>query len=275
MQKSGQDILVIGNYTKDVYLRLDPTKNHSEKDHAATPWLDFAFDGSSHYYFSRVPILGGSAITEEIFRHFQLYFYSLHAQSIPYRYILSLEDQVHYLSPQNFPENFWLTPVIAPRWIFIDRSANLSQQSSRAIASYLKANPSCLLAIFISQYSKAFLPHMQELINLAKFKITDLKQPRLISDLEISETEIKTKNYIGKWSQREKDALKTHLSINQTIAATFFASLCVGYDELSALKLTLANLENASLSSTTSHAKLLEYIQTKQFDISPREANSH
>ena len=45
-----QSILIVGNITKDVYLRLDNRKNHFETDQNHIKWLDLAFDGTSHRY---------------------------------------------------------------------------------------------------------------------------------------------------------------------------------------------------------------------------------
>ena len=67
-----QDILIVGNITKDVYLRLDDHKNHFEKDQDDVDWLDFAFNGDTHEFFSRVAVFGGSAITKEVFTNFDI-----------------------------------------------------------------------------------------------------------------------------------------------------------------------------------------------------------
>ena len=47
-------VAIIGNITKDIYLRLDNRLNKFEEDDKHVKWLDFSFDGSSHDYYSRV-----------------------------------------------------------------------------------------------------------------------------------------------------------------------------------------------------------------------------
>ena len=53
-----QSVVIIGNVTKDVYLRLDNRKNNFETDQNNIKWLDIAFNDSHHNYFSRVSIYG-------------------------------------------------------------------------------------------------------------------------------------------------------------------------------------------------------------------------
>ena len=67
-----QSILIVGNITKDVYLRLDNRKNHFETDQNHIKWLDLAFDGTSHRYYSRVSIYGGTSISLEVLSRFGL-----------------------------------------------------------------------------------------------------------------------------------------------------------------------------------------------------------
>ena len=43
------DVLIVGNVLKDVYLRLDNRKNHFETDQNKVAWLDLAFKiGRAH-----------------------------------------------------------------------------------------------------------------------------------------------------------------------------------------------------------------------------------
>ena len=59
------NILIVGNLTKDVYLQLDNHHNHFESDENGVSWLDLAFNGSSHRFFSRTSIYGGAAASFE------------------------------------------------------------------------------------------------------------------------------------------------------------------------------------------------------------------
>ena len=65
-----QNVIIIGNITKDIYLRMDNRKNQFEADQNNVKWLDFAFNGSSHEYFSRVSIFGGASISLEVLSRF-------------------------------------------------------------------------------------------------------------------------------------------------------------------------------------------------------------
>ena len=66
------NILIVGNVTKDVYLRLDNRQNKFETDQNDIKWLDFAFDGSTHRYYNRVSIFGGASISLEVLTRFGL-----------------------------------------------------------------------------------------------------------------------------------------------------------------------------------------------------------
>ena len=65
-------ILIVGNVTKDVYLRLDNRQNNFETDQNDIKWLDLAFDGSTHKYYNRVSIYGGASISLEVFKRFDI-----------------------------------------------------------------------------------------------------------------------------------------------------------------------------------------------------------
>ena len=61
-------ILIVGNILKDVYLSLDERQNKVETDENGTPWMDVAFNGESHPFFSRTSVFGGAAVTLEVFK---------------------------------------------------------------------------------------------------------------------------------------------------------------------------------------------------------------
>jgi len=139
-------ILIVGNITKDVYLRLDENQNKFERDENKVNWLDLAFDGSSHRFFSRVAIFGGAAVSMEVLSRFEIgaeivntAASFLSGQMIvkyapeTYRYILCRDDNISYLSPTLPPPTVWKAPGSPPNWIYIDRSAVITPELSERI----------------------------------------------------------------------------------------------------------------------------------------------
>ena len=181
-------ILIVGNITKDVYLRLDNRQNNFETDQNDIKWLDFAFDGSTHKYYNRVSIFGGASISLEVLTRFGLQaeisgttasfldgqFIAKDADTV-YRYILCQDRHVSYLSPSNYAQTTWEVPNESVDWIYLDRSANISPKLAEEIVEYLELNHQSKLALFVGKYSNVNANHMRDLFNHASLVITDLK----------------------------------------------------------------------------------------------------
>lgn len=266
-----QNVLILGNITKDIYLRLDNRQNHFETDQNNTKWLDLAFNGSSYQYYSRVSIYGGTSISLEVLSRFGHHaaiagtpaafldgqFVAKDANT-SYRYILCQDENAAYIAPSSYKNTIWREPDEAPDWLYVDRSAKLTPDLAKKIEDYLNANATTKLALFVSRYSDQRAPFFRALAARASFIITDTKlllentkDPLVITDRAIE--------YRGKriaWSLKERQDLVTRLSSHLTIAASVFAAILAGKSADDALLLARANIENSKLNTTTDLSKL-------------------
>ncbi len=275
------NILIVGNVTKDVYLRLDNRQNNFETDRNDIKWLDFAFDGSTHKYYNRVSIFGGASISLEVLTRFGLpaeisgtsatfldgQFIAKDADTV-YRYILCQDRNVSYLSPSNHAPTTWEAPKEDIDWIYLDRSANISPRLAEDIIEYLKSNHQSKLALFVGKYSNANANHMRDLLNRADLVIADLKLSQNIEKLvTIAPHYIE---YMGKrvrWQLEDRQDLMTHLSSHLTIAASVFGALVLGKNPDEALLLARANVEHSILSASSNLSTLEEEISDDYYRI--------
>ncbi len=260
-----QKVVIIGNITKDIYLRLDNRVNKFEEDEHHVKWLDFAFNGSSHNYFSRVAIYGGASISLEVLSRFGLkaeisgapatfldgQFVAKDSTTV-YRYILCQDDNVSYIAPSHHHETTWKMPKDdTPDWIYIDRSANVTPNLVRELMDYLDIEPSCKIAFFISENVNQYANHIRELAEHAALIITDTKLDTQYSN--VVKIFSNTIEYNGKsitWSLNGREDLMTHLSTHLTIGATILGAIILGKSPSEAILLAKANAEGARLSGT-------------------------
>ena len=260
-----QKVVIIGNITKDIYLRLDNRVNKFEEDEHHVKWLDFAFNGSSHNYFSRVAIYGGASISLEVLSRFGLkaeisgapatfldgQFVAKDSTTV-YRYILCQDDNVSYIAPSHHHETTWKMPKDdTPDWIYIDRSANVTPNLVRELMDYLDIEPSCKIAFFISENVNQYANHIRELAEHAALIITDTKLDTQYSN--VVKIFSNTIEYNGKsitWSLNGREDLMTHLSTHLTIGATILGAILLGKSPSEAILLAKANAEGARLSGT-------------------------
>ncbi|MBQ8157257.1 fructose-bisphosphate aldolase class I [Candidatus Saccharibacteria bacterium] len=258
-------VTIVGNVSKDIYLRLDKRSNQFETDARQVEWLDLAFDGSTHNYYSRVAIYGGASISLEVLTRFGLQanisgteasfqdgtFVSRGATTT-YRYLLCKDDAVSYFVPKQSSPTQWQRPESEhPDWLYIDCSANLTSQLSDDILDYLNEHPSCKLAMFVCTNSNQYALHTQKLAQCADFIITNtvLRQPHP-HVATISQDHI---DYNGKridWSLNEKGQIITDFSSRLAIGASLLAAIILGKSPTEALLLAKANVESARLSGT-------------------------
>ncbi len=274
------NILIIGNVTKDVYLRMDNRLNEFEVDQNKVSWLDISFNNSSHHFYSRFSVYGGASISLEVFSRFGI---DAQIASTPasfldgqfitkdtdtdYRYILCKDDDAAYLAPSTKRDSKWEEPEEKPEWIYIDRSARLNPQISEKILAYLNANPDIKLALFTTDHTNQNANYVQKLIQRANF---------LISDVRLNNPHKNVANITPKhiyWSQRriswslEKRDLITRLSAHQTIGATLLAATILGRKPEDALLLAYANVVNSKLGNTSNLQTLEQRILGEQHRI--------
>ena len=278
-------VLIIGNVTKDVYLRLDNRSNQFEEDQHHVKWLDLAFNGSTHEYFRRVSVYGGASISLEVLTRFGI---DANISGTPatfldgqfiakdvkttYRYILCRDDNAVYLNPSEATDSTWRTPEKRPDWIYIDASAIVNRKLANEIETYLNLNNDTRLCLVISKDSEQDIEKIIPLLKRANL---------VISDRELKNTPdnfiLVRDNYIeydGQrvfWSLNDKKDLFTKLSSLLTIAASVFGALVLGKDAGEALLLARANVEKSSLNNTTNLANLEreiadDYYRVERFD---------
>lgn len=265
-----QSVLILGNVTKDVYLRLDNRINNFETDQNGVKWLDLGFNGSVHNYYNRVSIYGGASISLEVLSRFGLNASIsgtpatfLDGQFIAkdvhttYRYILCQNENTSHINPSEATYTTWEAPVNNPDWIYIDSSAVISPKLATSICDYLNLSQNTKLAIFIGNKVNQNANHIRELLDRANVIISDapLSQKR-DNHVLISNTHIE---YMGRrvfWSLDNKKDLLTRFTAHLTISASVLGALILGKDPSEALLLARANIQNSKLSSTSNLSTL-------------------
>ena len=276
-----QSVLIIGNVTKDIYLRLDNRSNHFEEDQNGTNWLDIAFDGSHHDYYSRVSIYGGASISLEILTRFGL---DANISGTPatfldgqfiakdvrtsYRYILCQDENSCFIGPSEPRASTWEAPTKSPDWIYIDYSANITQKLANEVLNYLQLSSSTKLAICVSQKTDQDSSFIRELIDRANLIISNVTLRKKVENhIFADRTHIE---YCGErvfWQLDDKKDQMTKYSRHLTVAASVFGALALGKDSSEALLLARANIERSSLSATASLSTLESEIADEYYRV--------
>lgn len=273
-------VLIVGNITKDVYLRFDNRLNNFEKDQYGVNWLDLAFNHKSYKFYSRASIFGGASVSLEVLSRFNIdtqivdtparfidgQFFTNESQ-VDYRYILCHDNEISYLTPSKFRESNWTTPVEAPDWLYIDRSANITPILGNQISDYLKTNRSTRLAIFISKRSNQNAMHMRRLLERASLIMTDTKldypakNPVIITNEDIT---FQGRRIAAPLHIESKDLL-TRLSLHQTVAATILGAILNQKTVSQCLLLARANVEASRLGNTSNLRTLEQKILGNEY----------
>ena len=274
-------ILIVGNVTKDVYLRLDNRQNNFETDQNDIKWLDLAFDGSTHKYYNRVSIYGGASISLEVMKRFGIdakiagtdadfidgQFVAKDAETV-YRYILCQDRHVSYLSPSSYMQTEWRIPEEDGEWLYIDRSANLSPEVTDEILLYLDAHRTVKFALFVGKYSNVNAMHMRKLIDRADLVISDTKLNYNVENLVmITPHHIEYANARVRWQLEDRVDLMTHLSSHLTIGASVLGAIILGKSANETLLLASANIERSILSASSNLSTLEEEITDDYYRI--------
>ena len=264
------NILIVGSITKDIYLRLDNRKNNFETDQNGVKWLDLAFDGTTHQYYSRAPIYGGASISLEVLIRFghkakiagtsasfvDGQFITDESNTI-YRYILCQDNDVSYISPNNRRNSTWEVPESDPDWIYIDRSATISPDVATEILNYLSLAPKVKLAMFVSKHTNQNAPYIEALIKRADLIVADavLRHPR--SNIAfITKKYIEYMNQRVNWSMKNKSDFITQLSAHQNIGASIVGAIALDRNVDDTLLLARGNVMDSTLGNTINLATL-------------------
>lgn len=257
------NILIIGNVLKDVYLRMDERLNNFEIDEHGTPWLDFGFDGSSHKFFRRISIYGGATVAMEVLNRFdnqakvagtKLGFaggeiVSNGQAAHCYRYMLCHGNKITYLVPNERHETKWTMPRGMVEWLFIDKSAGVTDELVTEIKNFLSMSQHTRVAVYAAKDLKEADKRLIEMASIVftEAELGDVKTNGSIC--KIDGQEISLNGYKQTW-RLERTDLMTHLTVNSIIAATVFGALIRGASVKDALLYAKINAENSTLSGT-------------------------
>ena len=248
------DVLVVGNAIKDVYLQFDKHQENFELDDKNIPWLNLGFNGSGHKFFQRTSIASGTAVTTEVFDKLGVK-YSHNKNEPDYRYILCNSGNIAYFAPSARAKTIWNTPDAEPKWIFVDRSANISEGLAESILAYLSKH-NVKLAIYAPKQENSAAEKLIEKADLvfAEKTASDFKTRGEICRVDISG-----------WKTTRTD-LMTHLTVYSIVAATVLAAKIKKYPTEQAMLMAKANVENATLGETVPLSKILQIISDEKRD---------
>jgi len=289
------DVLIVGNVTKDVYLRLDNRQNRFERDQNETVWLDLAFDGSSHNFYERHSVFGGAAVTLEVLSRFglaakimgsELGFESgqLTGQIVAevYRYILCQDENIAYFCPSHTVAAQWQEPTGDAKWIYMDRSACGSRELVEKIWNYVESRPDVKLALYDCGRDNLVDAevYIQNLEARAEWIFTEVEK-KCGEDgkyIYIGEGRVRVSDKRIRWSLQDRQDLMTHLTTNSIIAASMLGALVGGKSVEEALLLARANVESADLNGTLSLTRLEEMTVGENYrveNISDKQENQN
>ena len=271
-------ILIIGNVLKDVYLKLNERSEPLEEDQNGIKWLNLGFDGSTHEFFNRASIYSGAAITLEILKNFGLSA-EIHARPVDLpvtnrRYIFAVDDQTSYFTSNQKPTTAFNPAEIEDdvAWLFVDRSATLSENLVQNLLKTLNARKNLKLAFYIPKHPNRLA---DPLIKKASVIFTEnLSSNYTTSGIicQISERSLKLNNATLPLKKLEKTDFFTPLTLHSIFAATVLAALLTHKSPEDALTLAKLNLENTKLDTTLSLEKLEALLaETKASTVNLRQ----
>ena len=251
-------ILIVGNVLKDVYLNLDSRSKDFEKDKHNVTWLNLSFDASAHFFYNRHSSLGGAAVSLEVLKKMgveaKISASDLEikededksAEAAFRRYILISDDGVSYLAPTQNTMSTFNTPKKIYDYIYVDRSAHLTQDTAEKIATYLEEHKETKFVLFVKNNND---PYIRELVHRA-----DLVFAEAAEGIEHDNLIYITENMISYHDITEPITIEridklTHLSAYSIIAATILGGFVLGNTVEESLKMAKVNVENSTLDS--------------------------
>ena len=256
---------------------MDERLNNFEIDEHGTPWLDFGFDGSSHKFFRRISIFGGASIAMEVLNKFdnqakvagtKLGFYGgeivSNGQSAhSYRYMLCHGNKITYLVPNERKETKWTMPRGMVEWLFIDKSAGVTDELVTEIKNFLSMSQHTRIAVYAPKELKEA---DKRLIEMASIVFTEVPLDDIKANGSVCRIDGQTISLNGhsqSW-RIERTDLMTHLTINSIIAATVFGALIRGASVKDALHYAKINAENSTLSGTLTLDKIKNIAENQK-----------
>lgn len=303
------NVLVVGSVIKDVYLNIDSRGESFETDERGVKWLDVSFDASEHHFFSRVDNYGGAAVTLEVLQRLgvearisgsDLDFLSEGGYTddgemtrFPHRYVLISDEQVCYLVPSKFRRAEFVLPEEQVDYIYVDRSAVMTEAVERQIIEYLNNAPRTKLVMYVQNLMDRKWERLQRRASLIFVEnrregVEESADSAILDALTKKKTGVREKewqrrvaefderklvflgdrqvSYMGiyeKLSMRRVDVM-THLSAYSIVAGTVLGCFILGLSVEKSLKLARLNVENAKLDSSLGLARLEELAEAEK-----------
>ena len=251
------NILIVGNVLKDIYLNLD-TRKEFELDSKGTNWLNLSFDASMHHFFSRQSSFAGAAVTKDVLDNLGVPSSIAGTdEATAHRYILVADGGVSYFVPNTKKTTDFVAPDTPVDFIFVDRSAELTDDAAKKIQKYLDSSATTRLVLYIKD---SLNPAALSLLKQASLVFTE-DSSSLPEDFPKSKTVYISENSIiaGKAKVNiyaPRIDTMTHLSAYSIIAATVLGCFILRKPTVESLKLAKINVENATLSSVLSLSEL-------------------
>ena len=278
------NVLIVGNITKDVYLRLDERRNKFEVDEAGVSWLDVGFDGKSHRYFSRLGVFGGAVVTMEVLSKFgvkatiagEQVGYGDGAVMVSgrpratYRYILCHGEEIAYFSPTERSVTVWEAPEERVDWVYIDRSATIDKELADGVLEYLAGAEGTRLAVYLDKNTDTFAEPIRAVCAGADLVFTEVEVGCSASVCAVNVDSIEYDGASVGW-KAEREDFTTHLTTRSIIAASVLGAMILGKPAREAVLLAKANVENATLNGTINIKKLEELIMDMDNHAEPVE----
>lgn len=308
-----KNIYIIGDITKDVYLRLDNRKNQLYSDENGMFWLDLAFDNRYHRYFKRTSIFGGTAVSADVLNRFgikptisacEIGFENeteLIVSKNPYntyRYIICKDNDTAVFAPSTVYDTIWQEPTEHIDALYLDRASILKIGDKKSLLNYLDEHQDVKIAYWANKDILGSPDFCEELARRSLLAFVDTRDTGINS---ADESEVKriaekflsmgvenivvtnkkdiylySKTYSAKlsWSLGEKTDLYTSLTTKSIISSSILGGFLLDKSPTECLLLAKYNVESSTLNASLSINSLKELIIRKDYEVEIMEDTS-
>jgi fructose-bisphosphate aldolase class I len=256
-------IFVVGNITKDVYLKLNDDRMLS--DEKSVKWLDISFDGSEHQYFRRLSVHSGLAVAVDVLNRLGLEtgFVDSGNHHKDYRYILSSDNRASIFVPSAVSPTLWQEPKNEIDAIFVDNSAKMSAELTDSISAYLNKHEKTLIGGWkLGQVSSAV-----GAINFVSEETDFLGDNVFLIGKQEIRGKLGGESASVSFHLNDREELLTPSTTRSIISSTIFGAFLLGRPLAEILLLAKYNVENATLHTVNSLKKLEEMIRGKEYEV--------
>ncbi|MBQ2637528.1 fructose-bisphosphate aldolase class I, partial [Candidatus Saccharibacteria bacterium] len=254
----------------------DERRDSFEEDEDGVFWMNLGFNGEGHNFFSRVPVFSGAVVTLEVLEKFGIKAkisgskaefledgeIKTGVETANYRYVICKGEEIAYFVPSERKRTDFM-PEKGVKWVFVDRSANITRELTEKIKDFLSKNKTVRLAVYAP---KKMTKTAEELVLLADFVFSDGDLAWTLPRGKVcffSETGAKIDGAEVSWIIPKKDLL-THLSVYSIAAASFLGASLKGKPVEDALLYANLNVENSKRDETMPFEILSERVEEEK-----------